>query len=53
MKIKVECKCGELLEIELNDIFEVIDVEYLNDNITEISSEERKELMNKSGIEFG
>jgi len=53
MKIKIRCKCGELLEIDLNENNKVISVEYLNDNIVEISNEEAKILLNKNSIELG
>jgi len=51
MKINIECpNCGEILEIEFNDLMEVISVEHLE---TPISEEDSKKLLDESGIEFG
>jgi len=51
-KINIDCpNCGEILEIELNDLMEVISVEHLE--TLPISEEESKKLLEESGIEFG
>lgn len=49
MKIKVECKCGEVLEIELNEKFEVVSVVEVEEESIEVSID----ILSQLGLEFG